>query len=515
MLWIEGGCSKADARRLWITGALDVLKEVDDAIRWNATSFECWLGTTPTKGRPTRVRPYVYDRDQQPTEWMRTLKRVILYFQPDGCHSVEAERDIVRRFDEGRYAVMQLLRFKRRVCAIWALRCVHGLEYFLIARRPPAYAWERRSTANHLRTLLRGGIHVFLGWSAYAKIRNTRVPLPPVEVIPEDGGVQVGEVDNAASASPDSGTRSHTVAGCPLCGAPLLPMHILRDCKGLHAPRMLYWGNARRLIREQGSTGPAALYEPDSTEAKDIWARITLGEDIRRDLVMGTALEPEDREQQRLIAALRASADTDLGDDVELPDEAESGADWDGYIALPPADNGATVGAWKPPKWASRLHVWSRLLATTGLFLAVAQQALMTAIDTMGVGKPHAHEVDAPAAPPSPGRQLQAAPVRKPPAPRRPRVLQLRDGGTLHPLAPESIVVGMPVYALRSAPRNPHHYPAEVTAVHRGAGAEGDCVVDVRYTADQVEDFALHSSHVMRYAPPAPAPTAVPACAHE
>ena len=303
-------------------------------------------------------------------------------------------------------------------------------------------------------------------------------------------------------------TVEHGVAGCPLCGAPLLPMHILRDCKGLHAPRMLYWGNARRLLKEQGSTGPAALYEPDSMEAQDIWARITLGEDVRRDLVMGTVLEPEDREQQRLIAALRDSVDDDLGDDMEPTSEAERGAYWDGYIAFSPADNGAPAGTWTPPQWASRLHVWSRLLATTGLFLAAAQQALLTAIDTVGVGTPHALDVGAPAAPPQPGRHSQVAQARKPPAPRRPRVLQLRDGGSLHPLAPESIVVGMSVYALWSAPGNPHHYPAEVTAVHRGAGDEGDCVVDVRYTADKVEDFALHWSHVMRYVPPVPAPMA-------
>ena len=147
------------------------------------------------------------------------------------------------------------------------------------------------------------------------------------------------------------------------------------------APAVL--GECTETTSRAGRYG-TAFYEPDSMEAQDIWARITLGEDVRRDLVMGTALEPEDREQQRLIAALRDSAADDIWDVTESDIAGESREDWDGYIALPPADNGAITGAWKPSKWASRLHVWSRLLATTGLFLYAAQQALLTAIDTVG-----------------------------------------------------------------------------------------------------------------------------------
>ena len=111
--------------------------------------------------------------------------------------------------------------------------------------------------------------------------------------------------------------------------------------------------------------------------------------------------------------------------------------------------------------------------------LAAAQQALLTAIDTVGMGTSHAPEVDALAArstPPQPDRHSQAAQAHKPLAPKRPRVLPLHDGGSLHPLVPECIVVGMLVYALWSAPGNPRHYPAEVTAVY---GAEGGCLVDV------------------------------------
>ena len=85
------------------------------------------------------------------------------------------------------------------------------------------------------------------------------------------------------------------------------------------------------------------------------------------------------------------------------------------------------------------------------------------------------------------------------PTPMRARVLPLRNGGSLHPIAADEVRLGMAVHALWGAPGNPHHYPAEVEAV---TGTAPALHVDVRYVDGGELEVGLPLHHVLRYEPP-------------
>lgn len=119
----------------------------------------------------------------------------------------------------------------------------------LSARLQPApFAHVRRSRANQLRILARGGARSLLGWAVY----NTH-------------------------------TRGGTTHACPLCQQPdsLAVMHLVPQCQGLQQLRARVWAKGVAFAVQRLSTGVASpLCEVMSTTPADgegvlVWAVLT------------------------------------------------------------------------------------------------------------------------------------------------------------------------------------------------------------------------------------------------
>jgi hypothetical protein len=195
----EVATTKGARTQLWINGALAVADDVDTALKWNLRPVRCVLGKGARAGRPDTVEPQWYGEGLEPDdlqpihEYRQTVVRVLKHWvggAQGGPLPLQEDRDLVRRLEVFRYDGMQVLRFKRQVCAIWELRSQLGLAHLNISRRPPPYAWLHRSTANDLRSLARAGVYAFLRWQDYQHIRgevvgwweppgDRRAPLPP------------------------------------------------------------------------------------------------------------------------------------------------------------------------------------------------------------------------------------------------------------------------------------------------------------------------------------------------
>ena len=313
---------RAHRSRLWVDGALALLLEVDDALRWNANPVPCVIGQGAEKGRPEGVQRQWYGEgleagDPQPIQqYHPTVLRILKHWMAPagpgdqgaaaGTLSQKEEWDLVRRMDIYRYDAMQVLRYKRRVCEVWRLRGQVGIAHMNIASRPPPFAWCPRSEANRLRVQARGGVYALVGGSVYTALDTGRVQVRGDDVgkgamDQQDVGREDSEgTSTGIEAAPGGpGNALVSVAACPLCTGPMTVPHLLRDCTALEGDRAEVWGEARGFLLSKGSDGPLVRGPPTSPLVSNVWYLLTMGEECPRASVMGDALEQEELAELR------------------------------------------------------------------------------------------------------------------------------------------------------------------------------------------------------------------------
>jgi hypothetical protein len=240
------------------------------------------------------------------------------------------EAALVKQLDANRYPAMQVLRHKRNVCAVWTLRSLQSVEMFVIARRPPPFAMEPRTNANRLRVNARGGMRTFLPWvRGGAILRKTHV-----------------DPDDALSAW-----------ACPWCGDDFTMLHLVAMCDApmLEKLRRDTWEAAQALVVKQGSNGDAATCDVLDLSVRDLWARVTLGENVPREFVMGSAWEPEEYEEERQIQALNDGAG--WVQDVVLLDGGSDGDECDSDAGEDLEESDGLCGAHQSDRATARLGV--------------------------------------------------------------------------------------------------------------------------------------------------------------
>ena len=334
-------------KSLAIDGILSLLHDLDDAIAWNATPVACVVGGGAERGRPSILAPLWYGdgigvAGPHPVRhWTAAVCALLLFWKPDSDGTVldvSAELVLQARLEAFRYDAMQVLSFKRQVCALWLLRSQHGLEHFNTCRRAPPYATCPRSKANTLRTLARGGVQQLLTIPVYLLLRSTRVartldpatplcfspPQHPCAPPPSAASLPVPSPPADSSQSPLDPApfsrsplrqRNHqwvveaidpSVPVCPMCdsAANLTIAHILRDCPALEAPRVQAWSEARTYLVDKGCRGILATSAADAPWVRDIWYHLTMGAECPRWYIMGDALEYEEILEAHHVASL-------------------------------------------------------------------------------------------------------------------------------------------------------------------------------------------------------------------
>ena len=308
---------RADRSQLWIDGVLALLLEVDAAIRWNDNPVPCVIGSGAEAGRPHVVERQWYGEGLEPSDpqpirqYHPTVLRILKHWGAQGSGgggalSVAEERDLVRRMDIFRYDAMQVLRYKRQVCAVWKLRSQVGIAHMNIASRPPPFAWCLRTDANRLRVRARGGVHALLGMETYLALRGQRVDVSGGDAgrgLAPDGTVDVAGSDGGVQAQGVSG-GTLSVPACVFCKEPLTIPHLLRDCAALRDVRAQVWGEAQAFLQAKGSNGPLVRLGPTSEGVSHAWYLLTMGEECPRLTVMGYALEEGELAELRSIVQL-------------------------------------------------------------------------------------------------------------------------------------------------------------------------------------------------------------------
>ena len=221
-MWDDRGTGRPTAahpvhrKDMWINAALEVLKRVDDAVKWYR---ECTPDQLPTwrhlnlsigdRSWLTEVRCLL--RRVDPTDPTRQL--------PEG----EARDKLVAHLRGAHKAAAHVTHLHRVHHALDQVRSLTEVRELIEPVTPPPFTRTQRSRANHLRVLARGGIRGLLGWSGY----------------------------EAACEVTSSGERVPGSAKCPLCGEGLTVEHLIRDCVSLEDTRRRCWGEARGVCEEE------------------------------------------------------------------------------------------------------------------------------------------------------------------------------------------------------------------------------------------------------------------------
>ena len=248
--WV--GATPGVKRGMWINDVMLLLDELDAAAVWNATSAPCAHGTDPPC-RPDGVAA-ANAPDMVAGGWRATAVRVLFWWAKDQVElPLTQEVAMVATMDASRRTALDVARLWRRVRTLWSLPSLRDVAVLSARLQPAPFAHVRRSRANQLRILARGGARSLLGWAVY----NTH-------------------------------TRDGTTHACPLCRQPdgLAVMHLVAQCQGLQQLRARVWAKGVAFAAQRLSTGVASpLCEVMSTTPTDgegvlVWAALTLGDEV-------------------------------------------------------------------------------------------------------------------------------------------------------------------------------------------------------------------------------------------
>ena len=254
--WHAWSTAGADARRgMWINDVLLLLDELDTAAVWNTRSAPCAHGSVPVC-RPDSVAA-VRAPAMTVHGWRTSAARILFWSAPGQVElPLAEEQSVAALMYATRRHALDTARLWRLVVGLWRLPSLRGVAALSARLQPAPYAHVRRSRANQLRTLARGGLRSLLGWAAYAAL-----------------------------------TEGGTTHVCPLCAEAdgLTVMHLVATCQGLSALRARVWAKASALAAQRVSTGVIsplcellATTPTGGTQDADVcvWVSLTLGDDI-------------------------------------------------------------------------------------------------------------------------------------------------------------------------------------------------------------------------------------------
>ena len=236
---------------MWAHDVMQVLEAVDEAVKWNVESAPCPHGVEPTC-RPEGVAPVPQPATPTPG-WRATVLRVLFAGGP-GQQDLPTteEQALVSAMYGGRRQALDAVRLRRRVLALWQLPSLRDVAYLSARLRPPPFAHLRRTQANRLRTLARGGARCLLGWSTYDAVRTMYDGAP----------------------------------ACPLCGLQegLTVTHLVGQCSAMTGTRHRVWLLGYKHAQLHAATGtgwlvPAAP-DPGSDTGQAWWLALTLGDEV-------------------------------------------------------------------------------------------------------------------------------------------------------------------------------------------------------------------------------------------
>lgn len=152
--WV--GATPGVKRGMWINDVMLLLDELDAAAVWNATSAPCAHGTDPSC-RPDGVAA-AHAPDMVAGGWRATAVRVLFWWAKDQVElPLTQEVAMVATMDASRRTALDVARLWRRVRTLWSLPSLRDVAVLSARLQPAPFAHVRRSRANQLRILARGG----------------------------------------------------------------------------------------------------------------------------------------------------------------------------------------------------------------------------------------------------------------------------------------------------------------------------------------------------------------------
>jgi hypothetical protein len=387
----KGAMPAKQRKQLWIHSAMKLLGKLNDAIEWNtpvAGEVDWPHGSKPCK-RPSSVKAYEYgpvnvagDGDADgagggvaalptplprptrgtqgapttsvappgppgpptppppPTDWVDCVTRVLLYWE----HALSADEEtvLVGSMHQSRYAAMQVLRHKNRVCEVWTKASLVGVSPLLVVKPPPftSQPWKDGTGGTRLRVMAHGGMWCLLDYRVYDVLRSTRydglsasgtsTATPACALGPPQASPSAPTTTSPATASTGNPPSPPTIAStpatppsttsplahpsplpttdpagggksctpppkCPWCPGPLTVPHLVQDCERFNDIRAFYWGQAAQVLKVRGSNGRAVedgAVTSRHPRDREQWYRLTMGREVDAKYFMGSAADP-------------------------------------------------------------------------------------------------------------------------------------------------------------------------------------------------------------------------------